>query len=62
MAKEIKPSRLERIGNHFRRQRKSAKAQANEIIQNSLPHDFSELRLLVENQETQWKSTHGLVS
>ncbi|KAF2656516.1 hypothetical protein K491DRAFT_777898 [Lophiostoma macrostomum CBS 122681] len=61
MAKEMKLSRFERIGNRFGIQRKNAKAEANVIIKNSAFSDFSELKSLVEGQETQWKSTHGTV-
>jgi hypothetical protein len=62
MVKEIKLSRVERIGNRFGIQRKNAKAEANAIIQNSASSDFKDLKLLVEGQETQWKSSHGAVS
>lgn len=62
MENEIKPSRLGKIGVLFGKQHKSAKAQANEAVQRYVASDFSELNLLVESQESQWKSTHGTVS
>lgn len=62
MAKEIKPSRLEKIGTLFGRHRKSAKVQANEIMEGFIANDFDDLQLLVEGQESQWKSRHGTVS
>ncbi|KAF2444042.1 hypothetical protein P171DRAFT_494171, partial [Karstenula rhodostoma CBS 690.94] len=61
MAKEIKPSRLGKIGTLFGRQRKSAKAQANEVIEGFVANDFDDLKLLVESQESQWKSSHGTI-
>jgi hypothetical protein len=62
MAKEIKPSRLGRIGGLMGRQRKSAKTQANDIIASFVASDSADLKLLVDSQESQWRSTHGAVS
>ena len=61
MAKEVKPSRLGKIGSLFGKQRKSTKQQANEVLESFIVQDFDDLKLFVENQETQWKSSHGKV-
>lgn len=61
MAKEVKPSKLGKIGNLFGKQRKSTKQQANEALESFIVQDFDDLKLFVENQEAQWKSSHGKV-
>ena len=61
MAKEFKPLRLGKIGAIFGKQRQSTKLQANEAMEGFIARDFKDLKLFVENQETQWKSTHGKV-
>lgn len=62
MAKEIKPSKLAKIGTLLGRPRKSAKMQANEVMEGFVAKDFEDLELFVENQESKWKADHGMVS
>lgn len=61
IAKEEKTSKLARISSRFGKQKKSAKDSANELIAGSVYHDFGELQMLVEGQESRWKATHGVV-
>ena len=61
MAREINPSKLAKIGALFGKQRKSAKVKANEVLESFIANDFNELKLFVESQEAQWKSSHGKV-
>ncbi|KAF1963983.1 hypothetical protein BU23DRAFT_494446, partial [Bimuria novae-zelandiae CBS 107.79] len=46
----------------FRKQRKSAMEQANESLESFMASDMKHLRLLLANQEAQWKATHGTAS
>ncbi|KAK7193191.1 uncharacterized protein CC84DRAFT_1250481 [Paraphaeosphaeria sporulosa] len=61
MAKEIKPSKLAKIGSLLGKQRKSAKLQANEVMEGFVASSFDDLKQLVEGQESQWKSSHGII-
>lgn len=53
-----KPSMMQRIGISHR----SARAKANEVLEDSLPRDIKALKELVDDLERKWKEENGPVS
>jgi HPt (histidine-containing phosphotransfer) domain-containing protein len=55
---EMKPSKLSKFGI----KRKSARATANELLQQNIAEDFDGLQNLVNQLECQWDDSHGPAS
>ena len=53
-----KPSRF---GRFFDKPKKNAKLEATNAMRDAVAHDFTELSLLVESKEHEWKSGQGRV-